>query len=293
MAGPIVSVTVIVPDLAAAIATYRAGVGYDVIREGVVSAEHAIAWGHPGLEQALTCEMRAIGDPRPGTVLLVEAPDARPVAPLRMLGWSGIEMLVADVDAAHERALAAGLDVLCPPVAVGSGGLLRAVQIAGAAGEVLYLTQVDGDPSGFSLPRAVSPVGRVFIAVLTTESLPESRGSILQFTGARQVTDHDLSVRVVNRVHGLPDSTRHRVSTSQLQGDSAIEVDCHNAELHRREPGTLWCGPLSVVVRAPKKPDSPSLARADRSDTRSPSIVPIAGVPGAFIEMQFGTDADG
>lgn len=284
--GPIDTVTVIVPSLDAAVDCYRAGVGFEIAESGTLSGDLAAAFGFDQLAGAAMCELRAPDDPDPGSIVLVEAPDARPTRPLRTLGWSGIELIVADVDAAHARAMSAGLDVLCPPLPVGAGGSLRAVQVTGAAGEALYLTQVDGDPPGFELPTSVSEVGRVFIVVLTTAELEVSRTSLQSLTGARQVTDHGLPVRAVNRAHGLPDDTLHRVSTSQLRGRSAIEVDLQSAAPDPRLPGVLYAGVLSVAVQGDSSAFADqSLATLVYDERGGRAVVPVAGAPGAYIEI--------
>lgn len=287
--GPIETVTVIVPSLDAAVETYRQGVGYEIARKGALPADLAVAFGFDQLAGAPLCELCAPGDDRPGSVVLVEASDAEPTRPLRTLGWSGIEFLVADVDAAHARAEGAGLDVIFPPLPVGSGGALRAAQVAGAAGEALYVTQVDASPPGFELPTTISDVGRVFITVLTTADLDASRSSVQRTTGARQVTDHDLPVRAVNTAHGLPMDTLHRVSTSQLAGRAAIEVDRQAAVADERRPGVLYAGVLSVAVRsadASSHSGTTGVAVADVGDGRgSRIVVPVDGAPGAFLEL--------
>lgn len=287
--GPIETITVVVPSLDAAIDCYRSGVGYEVARTGRMDDAHAAAFGVERLAGAALCELRAPGDPRPGSVVLVEAADAAPTRPLRTLGWSGIEFLVADVDAAHARAEAAGLDVIFPPLPVGSGGSLRAAQVAGAAGEALYVTQVSGNPPGFDLPETISDVGRVFIAVLTTANLDATRADVQRLTGARQVTDHDLPVRAVNVAHGLPMDTLHRVSTSQLAGSAAIEVDRQAAAADERRADVLHAGALSVAVRSGKTDwvnASDGVVVDEIGDGRGVRrVCRIAGAPGAFLEL--------
>lgn len=271
--GPIREVVVVVPDLPAAIDRYSDGLGYRVAGEEPVDPIRASGWNAPGLAEKVSVLMSAPNDPRPGHVRLVHDATCRPSAPLSRCGWTALEILVADAERAMARAQAAGAKVLIPPRPVGRGGLLRAAQIEGVSGELWYLTEVIGAPPGFDLPRPVADVGPVFISVLTTSQLEATRAHLERLTHGRRVTDHHLAVGVVNAVHGLAEETLHRVSTIQLSGQSAIEVDQHHwpTPMVARSEQMIAGGVLSVVVVS-------SCSGAAR-------IVPIEGVTGSYIEL--------
>ncbi|MGW5410996.1 VOC family protein [Actinomadura geliboluensis] len=229
----IASVTVVTADLDAAVAAYRDGVGLEP------GAEHRVSGGPvPELEGRRSVVLSGTG--AGGAVRAVEIPGARSPEPLTTLGWAAAEILVADADEATARARAAGLRVLVEPRPVGAGGGLRAAQVAGPAGEGVYLTQVDRAPEGFTLPRPSGPVGPVFIAVLASGDLETSRAALEERLPARRVTDHRLPVRVLNAQLGRPEGTLHRISTLQLPGECAVEVDQYPADVSaapgRRSP---------------------------------------------------------
>ncbi|WP_329520987.1 VOC family protein [Spirillospora sp. NBC_01491] len=238
----IASVTVVTADLDAAVAVYRDGVGLEP------GAEHRVS-GAPLPELDGRRSVVLSGTGAGGAVHVVELPGARAPEPLTTLGWAAAEILVADADEATARARAAGLRVLAEPRPVGAGGGLRAVQVAGPAGEALYLTQVDRAPEGFTLPSPRGPVGPVFIAVLASEDLEESRAALEGRLPARRVTDHPLPVRALNAQLGRPEGTLHRVSTLQLPGRCAVEVDQYPAGdpavRVRRSP---WDGGIVAVT---------------------------------------------
>lgn len=160
--------------------------------------------------------------------------------------------------------------MLADPLPVGAGGGLRAVQVAGPAGEALYLTQVDRPPAGFDLPEARGPVGPVFIAVLASGDLPVSRARLEDALGARRVTDHPLPVRAINAAMGLAAGTRHRVSSVQLAGRTAVEVDQYPSPAGPRssDEGSIAGGIVAVSVRSGLAP--------------AVEVVPAAG--GALLE---------
>lgn len=217
--------TVVVADLDAAVDGYRAGLGLRPETTAVLPASGRLAALLPQLAGARSTVLTPPGYDGPGVLRLAEVPGIRAPAPLTTLGWAAAEYLVADIAEASMRASEAGWPLLADPGAVGSGGGLQAVQVAGPAGEAIYLTQVNEPPAGFDLPRARGPVGPIFIAVLAAADLETARASVEDGLGARRVTDHPLPVRALNTQLGLTPGTRHRVSTVQLDGQSAIEVD--------------------------------------------------------------------
>lgn len=238
MAGPVESVTAVVGDLDAAVATYRQALGLLPGRQQAIRAGTGLAAHLPQLAGAPCVVLAPPGHSGPGVLRLAEIPGIAAPAPLTTLGWAAAEYLVADVDKASARAKEAGLPLLADPGPVGSGGGLRAVQVRGPAGEAIYLTQVTAPPPGFDLPLARAEVGPIFIAVLASASLPDSRGLLESRLGARRVTDHPLPVRALNGALGLPAGTRHQVSSVQLAGQTVIEVDQYPAGAPSRIAGT-------------------------------------------------------
>ncbi|MFI2664211.1 VOC family protein [Micromonospora carbonacea] len=251
MTGPLQVVTVVVGELDRALAAYRHGIGLEPGASGRIATALADSWAQPALTGRRWVELTAAGDDRPGAIRVIELPGVEAPRPLTTLGWAAAELVVADADAAASQARAAGLAVLAEPAPVGSGGGLRAVQVAGPAGEALYLTEVRRAPPGFDLPSAIAPVGRVFIAVLASADLTRSRATLERELAARRVTDHELPVRAVNYALGLPSDTRHRVSSVQLAGASAIETDQYPASVRARpEIDGVTGGIVAVTVHA-------------------------------------------
>lgn len=233
-AGPVLALTVAVGDLDVAVEGYRAGLGLRPGKVTRVPAASGLAALLPRLAGARSAVLTPDGYEGPGVLRLAEVPGIAAPAPLTTLGWAAAEYLVADVEQASARAAEAGWRLLADPGPVGSGGGLRAVQVAGPGGEAIYLTQVNEPPAGFDLPRAGGPVGPIFIAVLAASGLETARAFIEDRLAARRVTDHPLAVRALNTALGLADGSRHRVSTVQLAGQSAVEVDQYPADAPAR-----------------------------------------------------------
>jgi len=271
----------LVDDIEGALRLYEAGVGLRSEVSG--TPPEALVRALPVLAGRRSVRLGSPGDDRPGALRVIELPGTRAPRTLATIGWAAAELIVEDADAATERARSAGLTVLAEPAPVGSGGGLRAAQIRGPAGEALYLTQVTSAPPGFDLPVPVAPVGRIFIAVLASRDLPDSRSAIERL-GGRRVTDHPLPVRALNASLGLPTGTRHRVSSVQLDGQSAIEVDQYPAAATTREVGgsVLTGGIVCVSIRA---------AWIRGVDSRV--LTELPGADGALLELIEPTPATG
>ena len=259
--GPILSVTVVVPDLEHAAAGYRALLGADVLAGGRLSEADAAAWAAP---EAAGAPWVVVGPPgaRDGLVHLVEDRAAVRPRAFATLGWAALEVLVTDVDEAHARCrAAAGFEVLEAPAGVGAeASSLRALQAAGPGGEGVYLTQIRRPPPGFELPDAATAASRVYGVVAATHDLPATRAHFAERFGLHHVTDHGLPVRVINGAFGLPAGTAHRVSTLQLAGRALLEIDQYPAAATRRaQPaGRLRPGIAGVTFAS----DVPSTAWA-------------------------------
>ncbi|MER6175206.1 VOC family protein [Streptosporangium sp. NPDC001681] len=205
-AGPIVRVTVGVPDPPTAAGRYLAAFGWTVRPDG---ERDRITVGPPGGQG--------------GDVRLVRT-EGSPPAPFTTYGWAALELAVRDVDQAVLDAERAGFTVLVPPLRLGTLPL-RAAQLAGTGGEGVYLTQILGEVPGFALPRQRDPVDGVFIAVLATPDLEESRRVVESRLGAVRASDRRARIQVLNHAFGLPDTTEHRLSSVRLAERAAIEID--------------------------------------------------------------------
>jgi hypothetical protein len=235
--GPILAATVTVPDLELAVKAYRSLLGYAELASGTAAGERWQVLGPAGADW--------------GLVRLVEVPGCGLPPTFRTLGWSALEILVKDADATYARCLEVeGFEVLQPPVMVGAGGSLRALQARGPGGEGVYLTQVLAPSEKFQLPSLQEGEHRVYVVVVGTQDVDVTRGFFEQAFGVSHVTDHALPVKVLNQAYGLPPGTLHRLSTLQLAGNTVVEIDEYPAEASDRADG--WGGLRSVTFVGPK-----------------------------------------
>ena len=258
--GPIVTVTVVVPDLDVAARGYTQLLACEVLAEDRLETAAAAAWAAPALAGARTA---LIGPPgaRTGLVHLVEDPAAVRPPPFRTLGWAALEILVMDADEAWERCRQApGFEVLQPPAAVGSeASSLRALQAAGPGGEGVYLTEIRRPPAGFDLPDPALASSRTYAVIAASDDLAATRSHFASRFALHHVTDHPLPVRVINRAFGLAAGSVHRVSTLQLAGSALLEIDQYPAEAvpRVRRPGHLTPAIAGVTFGSALPPARP------------------------------------
>lgn len=232
--------TVGVPDVAAARGAYAA-LGFRPAWKGRLPAAAAARWGAPASGGRDAAILAPPG--QGGGVRLVETDSA--VAPaLGSLGWAALELASNDLPEMRRRLAAGGFRLLGDIAPLGSNPAIRALQAAGAAGEAVYVADLSAYAGAFDLIRPRAALEGMFIAVLAAADLAATRAAHVAGLGAETRSDSEVAVPVLNRARGLPEGTRHRISTSQLPGSCAIEVDQATAGLPRRAaaPGQVPAG---------------------------------------------------
>ena len=137
--GPITGVTIMTPDLAASEAAYGRDLGYEVVGRTRVSAAHASLWGTPDMVGAPMLLMSPAAG-RDFVFRFIEWPAAAGYRAFTGHGWNAVELIVADVDALSGRFERPGFDIVAPPMDLSFCSDIRAMQIRGPGGEILYHT---------------------------------------------------------------------------------------------------------------------------------------------------------
>lgn len=253
-AGPLCHATLVVADLARLQQAYAA-LGLVAVAQGKVDAAQSRRWGQPALQGRRILELA----PSPGapTLLrLIELPDAMPRPTRLSHGWLALEILVRDVDALAAALPAGHFEVVGAPADLELSPAIRAMQLVGPAGEMLYLTQVKAAVPPFDLPLssalpAGQALGPLFIAVLSTPS----REAVLEAIAALSplsVLRFDTKVTVLNRALGRPPDARWPLATAQWAGRSLFEIDeVVDSRITPATPGVLPSGLAWVTLRAP------------------------------------------
>ncbi|MCY4357197.1 MAG: hypothetical protein OXD01_06715 [Gammaproteobacteria bacterium] len=247
--GPVVAGVLLTQDLSSTIQAYQQYLAVSITRRFTLDELTAEVMTLNQLS-GKPCAMLA-GESGREWLLIIEATDAIKRDSLRTHGWMAQEILVQDVDT-----LVAGLenspfDVLRPPADLDVSDRIRASQVRGPAGEILYLTQVKGEVPPFELPSCQARVDHLFIPVLST---PDRDGSLAEYEAlaAQQGLRFDTRISVVNQAIGLPMQQKHPVATLQLRGKALIEMDSIEAAV--APPPGLCSGTVAILFQAQGKP---------------------------------------
>ena len=249
--GPIDTVTILTHDLSKSAAMYISAFGWQAKgAKYLLRAEEAGRWQATDLNGASVLEVCGIN----GGVRFIKSSTYQNPLPLRTFGWSALEICVDDVHKYVAQAVKAGFEVLNEAVPLSGTAKplpLIAAQLAGINGEVVYITQILSEVPNFELPDVSKESGSIFICVLGASDLEKSRDVLESNFEVRRASDREVAIRVINRVYEKPLETLHRLSSLQLAGRNAIEIDQLPVEGKQREvaPNNLAPGISVVTVR--------------------------------------------
>lgn len=224
--GALRGATVVGPDLDAWTAAYRTYLGYRGGPPGSVGDACAHLWGCPAAAGCRTVTLT----PASGAatfIRFVESAVTPAIVPLASTGWNAAEIVVADLDRVAEALADSPFRVLGPPAILDFDftDQIRAMQVAGPAGEVLYLTEIAGEIPGFTLPVAQSPIDRMFVAVLGTTDLDAAAAWYGAAVGADLSPPIEARVPPIAAALSLDDGTRFRLVTAALPDATLVEID--------------------------------------------------------------------
>jgi catechol 2,3-dioxygenase-like lactoylglutathione lyase family enzyme len=245
MLGPILAVTLAVPDLAAAERAYAETLGYQVVSRGEISAEIASIWDAPVTAGRPFLVMQ----PASGADMVfrfVESPPVPNYRPLRTYGWNANELLVEDVDAMPDRLKDSEFEIIAMPRNLSTTDEIKAMQAFGPSKELTYFTTVKN--TAFGLGQAESFVDRVFIVInggRTMESHLEFYGDKL---GIEVSIPQPVRMSALNAILGFDSEREHPLSTANIGGPFMIELDEYPDGTEERPilPGDIPPG-ISIV----------------------------------------------
>lgn len=246
--GPIAQVTMLTADIEGAANCYLNAFDWRIETHSKITKLQAESWGAPLLAGAAAIQV--VG--RNGSVQFIECDLYHKPEPLKTFGWTALEICVDNVHSYTQRALDAGFEMLNEPVPLAGSAKplpLIAAQLAGPAGECIYITQILGEVPNFDLPDVSTESGSIFICVLGASDLAASRAKLEQPFQLRRASDREVAVKVLNRVYQKPLTELHRISSLQLNGQNAIEIDQlpNTATARPKQAGYLPPG-ISIVT---------------------------------------------
>ena len=259
--GPIVTVTILTHDLSKSAAMYISAFGWqEKGSEYLLSADEASRWQATNLTGARVLEVCGIN----GGVRFIESTTYQNPLPLRTFGWSALEICVDDVHKYVAQAVEAGFEVLNEAVPLSGTAKplpLLAAQLAGINGEVVYITQILSEVPNFELPDVSKESGSIFICVLGASDLAKSREVLESNFEVRRASDREVAIRVINRVYEKSLDSLHRLSSLQLAGRNAIEIDQLPNEGAQREKLASNLPPGISIVTVRGEVSEPTMIR--------------------------------
>ena len=214
---------------------------------------------------------------------IVESTEAEFVNPFEYYGWLSLEINVQNVDELFETLKDSPFEIIGEPADLDVSDSIRAMQVIGPAGEVLYLTEIKAEVPPFELPFARCAVDRLFIPVAMTPSRDDSLALYESFEHTKGI-QFDTKITVINRDLGLNIDTRHPVATVQLSGNNLIELDQIDG-LSTPDPRQSYCGIQQVSFTVQSLPESGIRYEVSSGPNQGQTAVQVSGPGGEQIEF--------
>ncbi len=214
-----------VPDLPLALAAYRDTLGLKLVEQGALDASLAASWGCVANAGARYATLQ----PQSGAecwMRLVEQPAHSEFKPTRSYGWAAFECTVQDVWNWPDRLPPDHFEIVGPPKEItGIEPAFIPMQVLGPGREMVYLNEVLRDMPGSDLPRAVSPVDRIFICVLATPDRDRTVAWYVDALGLDRGADFTIPYSMINNAFGLPADTLTTLTMVSAGRMPVVEVD--------------------------------------------------------------------
>jgi hypothetical protein len=216
--------TLTVADLDRAIRNYETYFDYSVIERGHVAADLAASWDAPKSAE----QPYAILQPSSGAEIYLRFIEQKPVEgyrALRSYGWAAVEICVQDVLAANARVENSPFEIIGPPREIDGLPAIYPMQVKGPDEEIVYLTQIRDDLPAYDLPRAATPIDKLFILVLGCSDMAASNRWMERHAGVAMGRDMAIVYTMLAKAYGTPMDELHTISTMIHGRDVFLELD--------------------------------------------------------------------
>lgn len=232
--------TLTVANLRRSIDNYTRFLDYNVIEEGSIENELASSWNVPNTAGCLYAVLRPASQ---AEVFLrfIEQPLVRGYLPLRSYGWNAIEICVQDVLEVNERMLNSPFEIIGPPNKIPGLDAIHPMQVKGPDNEIIYFTQINDDLPEYNLPRAESPIDKLFIIVAGCSNMSLSAAWMEQKCGLQFGRHMKIPYTMLAKAYGTPLDQLYDICTMVHDNDVFLELDQYpdSAISRVRHLGTL------------------------------------------------------
>jgi hypothetical protein len=281
--GPALAATLVTPDFNGTVRAWCEFLRQRIQAHDHLSLKHARQWGVSELAGAPMCWL--VNELGERWLRIIGLPDAEVVDPFAHKGWMSLEISVQDVDSLYPVLKDSPFRIIGEPANLDVSDDIRAMQVIGPAGEVLYLTEVKAEVPPFELPFARCAVDRLFIPVMLADDREAALGVYESFPGTEGLR-FDTKITVINRARGLDIETKHPVSTIQLRGKNLIEIDQLD-DLSERplQHGLLPAGIAMITFGMDRFPAELEDRLVSRADPATVNAGLVRGAGGELIEL--------
>lgn len=140
-------------------------------------------------------------------------------------GWHAAELIVDRVDPLAEQLRDSPFEIVAPPLDLSFCPDIRAMQIRGPGGEIIYLTEFKKPVPGLDSPPARCAVDRTFIVIVGGASLEGMQRYFNHTFGVPETPPMESRVQTMAIEFGLSREHRFRLAALPLQGRCYIEAD--------------------------------------------------------------------
>jgi hypothetical protein len=198
---------------------------YELVSQGVVDESLAEVWGAEGMVGHPYIVMQ----PSSGEAVylrFIEEEEKMNYRPMGTHGWNSTEILVQNPDQLATELESSPFEIIGMPYDLyPTPDAPRAMQVLGPSDEVLYLTRIIPEGSGFNLGSAQSYVDRVFIMVLGGPSMEALQDYYKTSFGMPVTEASDWTIGVLSRMNDLPDDSVFPLALVEFEENFLIELD--------------------------------------------------------------------
>ena len=225
MLKSIMMVTMLVTNLNVTEEAYDEYLDYELVSQGVVDESLAEVWGAEGMVGHPYIVMQPSSG-EPVYLRFIEEEEKMNYRPMGTHGWNSTEILVQNPDQLATELESSPFEIIGMPYDLyPTPDAPRAMQVLGPSDEVLYLTRIIPEGSGFNLGSAQSYVDRVFIMVLGGPSMDALQDYYKTSFGMPVTEASDWTIGVLSRMNDLPDDSVFPLALVEFDENFLIELD--------------------------------------------------------------------
>ena len=227
--------TIGAPDVGKIESLYTKYLGLTVREKGKVSAAMAESWGAPKAAGQPFVTMSSDGSPDVA-FRAVSTPAVKGYRPMTTWGWNAFEVIVDDIDKLDATLKSSPFKIIGEPHSLGGTfASIKAMQVMGPAGEVLYLTTETGDRQKSNLPIPKAQVDRPFIFILAGSDVGVLRDFYANTFAMKTFPNFDGALLPAAKAMGLPaDHAFPLTLVRAAERGNTIELDAYPATAKAR-----------------------------------------------------------